>query len=161
MAHKHHDIPEDAQALVITVSDTRTDTDDGSGDHIVRSLLGKGIKTVTKTIIPDSMEKIGFTVQQNLEAVDLMVITGGTGISRRDVTVEAVEFDKVLPGFGELFRSLSYREVGSRAMMSRATLGIKAGIPIFCLPGSLNAVTLAMEKLVLPEIGHILWELNR
>ena len=107
------------------------------------------------------MEKIGHTVQQNLEAVDIIIITGGTGVSARDVTVEAIEFDKILPGFGELFRYLSYKEVGSRAMMSRATLGVKDGVPVFCLPGSKNAVTLAMRELVLPELGHLLWELRR
>jgi molybdenum cofactor biosynthesis protein B len=160
MGHRH-EIPEGTKGAVITVSDTRSLEDDHSGEHIVQVLEDKGVKVVSRKIIKDEAEDIRSEVQANLEEADIIIITGGTGVSTRDVTIEALEFDMELPGFGELFRYLSYKEIGSHALMSRATLGTKQGIPIFCLPGSQNAVKLAMKELVLPEIGHVLAELRR
>ena len=154
-------LPKGTKAFVITVSDTRTEEDDSSGDHIVNALEDKGVSVISKVIIPDDESLISSAITERLNEADVILITGGTGVSSRDVTVETIKFDKVLPGFGELFRYLSYKEIGSSAIMSRATLGIKDNVPVFCLPGSLNAVKLAMDKLVLPEIGHLLGELRR
>ena len=160
MGHRH-EVPEGTKGAVITVSDTRTPEDDHSGGHIVQALEGKGVEIVSRVIIKDEPGEVRQEVQTRLQDTDIIIITGGTGVSSRDVTIDALEFDKQLPGFGELFRYLSYKEIGSHAMMSRAVLGIKEGVPIFCLPGSKNAVKLAMEELILPEIGHILAELRR
>jgi len=160
MGHRHV-IPDGTKCGVITVSDTRTLEDDHSGAHIVQVLEDKGVIVASRKIIKDEAVTIRNEVKANLEEMDLIVITGGTGISTRDVTIQALDFDLELPGFGELFRYLSFKEIGSHAIMSRATLGAINEVPIFCLPGSQNAVKLAMKELVLPEIGHVLAELRR
>jgi molybdenum cofactor biosynthesis protein B len=122
--------------------------------------------TVTgRTVVRDEPRDVAQTIREQMGKGDARVIitTGGTGITSRDSTYEAVIalLDKQLDGFGELFRMLSYQDIGSAAMLSRATAGVAAGCAIFMLPGSPGAVTLAMEKLILPELGHVVRELQR
>jgi len=120
---------------------------------------------VARRIVPDDAGAIARELRAALEreGVDAVVLTGGTGIAPRDVTPEAVLplLDRVVPGFGELFRMLSYQEIGSAAVLSRALAGLASGRVVFVLPGSRGAVQLAMEKLVLPEIGHLLGEARK
>ncbi len=147
---------------VMTVSDTRTLDDDKSGDVIVEALKNKEAEIVSRIIVKDDPMDIQAGVRSMVRGgVKAIIITGGTGISSRDVTVEALKFDKELPGFGEIFRMLSFKEVGSRSMASRAKLGIMDGVVVFCLPGSVNAVTLAMNELIIPELGHLIKEVGR
>lgn len=142
---------------VITASDSHTSADDTSGD-LIRELVAKtGHRVGYSAIVPDSLEQIRAAIEQNLPQLDGVIITGGTGIGPRDVTIEAVRplLDKELDGFGELFRMLSFQEIGSAAIMSRALAGISNRRLIVALPGSPAACRLAMEKLLLPELGHI------
>ncbi|MEI3606053.1 MogA/MoaB family molybdenum cofactor biosynthesis protein [Pseudogracilibacillus sp. SE30717A] len=152
--------------LIVTVSDTRTVDTDKSG-KLIRELLEQNEhKCVNHVIVPDDMDTIEQIIQQGLinEQVEAILLTGGTGISVRDVTIEVVEkiIEKEIPGFGEIFRMLSYTEdIGSAAMMSRAIAGVKNSKVIIAMPGSSGAVKLAMGKLILPEISHIIYELNK
>lgn len=154
-----------ARVFVVTVSDTRTEEDDESG-RLCRTLVeGGGHEVVGKVILPDEPEKVRARCRELVAsgAVDAILLTGGTGISRRDTTYEAVSglLDKRLDGFGELFRMLSYQEIGSRALASRAVAGASGGVLLFAMPGSTKAVRLAMEKLVVPELGHLASELAK
>ncbi len=162
-----HKVPfQSAYCLVVTVSDTRTIETDKSG-QLIKQLLEENHHVCSNhIIINDEHSLIDRTISQgvNEQQINLILITGGTGISNRDVTIEVVEnrLAKELPGFGELFRMISYKEdVGSRAMMSRAIAGTIGNTFIVAMPGSSGAVSLAMEKLILPEIPHILHELNK
>lgn len=150
---------------VITVSDTRGFQDDENGIFIGEAVKRADFKVSFYEIVHDKVEDISATLRRAIEepSVDLVVINGGTGISTKDVTPEAVKplFDKELPGFGELFRYLSFLEIESSAMISRACAGIVHGKPVFLLPGSKNAVILAMEKLILPEAEHLLYEIRK
>ncbi len=151
---------------MVTVSDTRTDKDDSSGQAVIELMKVAGHNFVRKIIVKDDAGQIQRALREMLEdkTVDAVVITGGTGISKRDVTIEATgEFqEKALPGFGELFRMLSFEDVGSAAMMSRATAFVTfEGKVVFCLPGSEKAVRLAVARLVAPEVAHMVWEANR
>lgn len=150
---------------VLTVSDTRARIDDSSGRAIRDLISATGQLIVDSTLVPDDTDAILGAVRRFLELpeVDVVVTTGGTGFSPRDVTVEAVAplFDRPVEGFGELFRMLSYQQVGAAAMLSRAAAGMAGGKAIFLLPGSTKAVTLAMEKLVLPEAAHLLGQARR
>jgi len=150
---------------VLTISDTRTlDTDTGGGT-VVSMLEGAGHVVVGRAIVRDEEPAVQGWVQaqRSRPDVDAVITTGGTGIARRDHTYEAIErmFDKPLPGFGELFRMLSYQEIGAAAMLSRACAGISQCRVVIALPGSVNAVRLAMDKLVLPELGHLVREARR
>lgn len=133
---------------------------DASGDIIQRLAVEAGNTVEGRSLISDSKVMIVKTVKQALKArkVDAVIITGGTGMSPRDVTPESVAplIDKEIPGFGELFRKISYESIGPPAILSRAFAGTSKGKPIFCLPGSPDAVQTAMEKLILPELGHII-----
>ena len=124
-----------------------------------------GHRIVARAIVPDEPDQVRECVSQWLEErnVQLILVCGGTGISPRDQTYEALSglFDRRLEGFGELFRMLSFEQVGSRSMLSRATAGIAAGKPVFLMPGSTKAVELALTRLILPEISHLLTELAR
>jgi molybdenum cofactor biosynthesis protein B len=161
-SHAHHHrqsaVAEVATA-VITVSDTRTPETDTGGDRVAEMLAGGGHPVVSREIVPDEPAKIAGALRAHLARDDVraVILTGGTGVAPRDVTPEAVEplLDRVVPGFGELFRALSYADVGSAALLSRALAGLASGRVVFVLPGSRGAVKLAMEKLVLPEIGHL------
>jgi molybdenum cofactor biosynthesis protein B len=162
--HKHH-APKHVACMVITISDTRTEETDTSGKLIVELLQKNGHSVVWKEIVPDEPEAIQTLLREGIasEEVQAIICNGGTGISVRDRSYEAVErlLDKRLDGFGELFRMLSYQDIGSAAMMSRAVAGIAGGTVIFSTPGSKGAVELAMEKLILPELGHLIWELGK
>lgn len=143
---------------MLTVSDTRTKDDDRSGKLIVDALSGAGHEVVGYEIVKDEPEEIRGFVDRMAEAgqAEALLITGGTGITARDGTYEAIAglLEKRLDGFGELFRMLSYEEIGAAAMLSRAVAGTHRGMVIFSMPGSTAAVRLAMEKLIVPEIGH-------
>lgn len=157
--------PKSVEFAVITVSDTRSEADDYSGKAIIDVMSSRGHKCVSKVIVRDDVQDIQKTLREFIETpgIKAIIVNGGTGVAKRDVTLEAIEEyqEKEIPGFGELFRALSYQEVGSAAMMSRACAFVSEGKPVFCLPGSKNAVTLAVERLIAPEISHLVWEANR
>lgn len=168
--HHHHGVPDehraDAPAQVaayaITCSDTRTPADDESGKLLRRLLEGAGHHVVGQVIVKDEAAALRSAIATGVaQGARAVIVTGGTGISRRDVTVEVVSglLEKRLDGFGELFRMLSFHEIGSAAMMSRAVAGTHQGALLFALPGSPNAVELALKKLILPELGHAVREL--
>jgi molybdenum cofactor biosynthesis protein B len=143
---------------VVTVSDTRTEATDKSGHLICQFLENDGHTVNAYAIVKDEPDLIRDHLRKlAADAVcEVVLLSGGTGLAPRDTTFEAVEglLEKRLTGFGELFRSLSYAEIGPAAMLSRATAGVFGNLLVFSMPGSVNAVRLAMEKLVLPEIGH-------
>lgn len=149
----------------MTVSDTRTEETDRGGGAIVELLARAGHAVAGKTIVPDDPERVRTAVRAGLAAadVDVVITTGGTGISRRDGTYEVIAalLEKRIDGFGELFRALSYQEIGPAAMLSRACAGLAGGTIVISLPGSENAVRLAMNKLILPELGHLVHEARR
>jgi molybdenum cofactor biosynthesis protein B len=158
-AGHHHADAEELGVAVVTVSTSRSLDDDPSGDAIEELVEGDGHEVVAHDLVADDLDGIqrAMLALTGREDVDIVITTGGTGVTPDDVTVEAVEplFDKGLPGFGELFRILSYEEVGTRALGSRATAGVSEGVPVFCLPGSENAVRTAIEELVLAEAPHL------
>jgi molybdopterin adenylyltransferase len=150
---------------VITVSDTRTPETDRSGELILQLLQSAGHPIGRYQIIPDELSTIRSVLATALASVppiQAIVFNGGTGISPRDTTYEAIAsaLTKTLPGFGEIFRSLSYQEIGSRAIGSRAIAGTYQHLLVFSLPGSRGAVQLGMEKLILPELNHLVSQLN-
>ncbi|GAB4133917.1 MAG: molybdenum cofactor biosynthesis protein MoaB [Cyanobacteria bacterium J069] len=144
---------------VITVSDTRTPETDRSGQLTVDRLQSSGHRVLVYDILPDEPAQIRAKVLELCDRPDIaaLLLNGGTGIAPRDTTYDAIEklLDKTLPGFGEVFRWLSYQEIGSRAIASRATAGLRGTTLIFSLPGSSNAVRLAMDALILPELVHL------
>jgi molybdenum cofactor biosynthesis protein B len=154
-----------ARCAVLTVSDSRTSETDLSGDLLAARLMEACHEIVAREWVADEPELIRKQLATWLDEldVDVIVTTGGTGVSRRDTTIEVVEgvLDKRLDGFGELFRMLSYEQVGSAAMMSRALAGLAGGVLLFAIPGSPAAVELALDKLVLPELPHLLFERSR
>ena len=149
---------------IVTVSDTRTSETDTSG-KLIRQLVEKaGHRVVAYRIVRDEPGEVRAALEDFTDGrARLVVFNGGTGISRRDRTYDVISkaLEKTLPGFGEIFRMLSYQQVGSAAMLSRATAGVYRDTVVFSMPGSPNAVQLAMEKLILPEIQHLAWELVR
>jgi molybdenum cofactor biosynthesis protein B len=151
------------RCAVLTISDTRALDTDASGRAIVELLEGAGHVVAKRQILRDDPTEVHDAVVSQLGGVDAIVTTGGTGITARDSTYEAIAgiLDKRLDGFGELFRALSYQEIGSAAMLTRATAGVARGTAIFILPGSEHAVRLGMTKLILPELGHVVGELRR
>lgn len=154
-----------ARVWVLTISDTRTEANDVGG-KLARELISEAGHTVAgHGIVKDEPEAVQKLIQTLIEsrAAEVLITTGGTGISSRDSTYEAVSalLEKRLDGFGELFRMLSYAEVGSAAMLSRAVAGLYRGLVIFALPGSPNAVGLGLKKLIIPELGHLRFEANR
>jgi molybdenum cofactor biosynthesis protein B len=161
--HKAH-APTTVSAFVITASDTRTPNDDPSGRAIQDALEAEGHTVCGYRVVRDEPEPLTSAIHEAQEAgARAVVISGGTGIARRDQTIEIVRplLEKELPGFGELFRMLSFREVGTAAMLSRATAGSYRGMLLVALPGSTNAVRLAMREVLLPELGHLVRELSR
>jgi molybdenum cofactor biosynthesis protein B len=157
--HDHHEehVRKNLRTGVITASDTRAPSSDKSG-AIIREMLTQAGHTVAYyEVIPDDPARFLGAIRAHLGELDAVIITGGTGVAARDSTIEAVRpmLDKELEGFGEIFRMLSYQEIGSRAMLSRALAGVCGGKFIAALPGSTAACRLAMEKLIIPEIGHI------
>jgi molybdenum cofactor biosynthesis protein B len=157
--------PRSIGCWVLTISDTKTRETDSSGALIRTLLSGAGHRVIGSTIVRDEPDDVRRVIREACAdpAVQAVVATGGTGVTSRDSTYEAIEglLDKRLPGFGELFRMLSYQEVGAAAMLSRAQLGVHAGRIVASLPGSPNACRLALEKLLLPELPHLVREVSR
>ncbi|WLR56067.1 molybdenum cofactor biosynthesis protein B [Mesobacillus subterraneus] len=158
--------PSQVRCKVITISDTRTPDTDKSGKLMMEMLEAAGHKIVDYVIVKDESEPIKSEVLKGCSnsEVDVVLTNGGTGIAKRDVTIETVQsiFEKEIPGFGEIFRMLSYTEdIGSAALLSRAAAGVVNDRAVFSTPGSTGAVRLAMEKLIIPEIGHVVRELTK
>lgn len=162
--HRQHS-PASVSVHVITVSDTRTRETDTSGDAIASLVEAAGHRVAGRTLLRDEADQVRGAVADlaSQASVDVVITTGGTGITARDGTYEAVDalLTKRLPGFGELFRALSYQQIGAAAMLSRATAGLVDRTVVIVLPGSQHAVRLALEELVLPEIGHLVREARR
>lgn len=154
-----------AGCAVVTLSDTRTEADDASGAAIQRLVTEAGHKVVHYQIIRDDPGQLEPLLAKLLgrEEVHALLLNGGTGVSKRDQTIGVVRrrLDVLLDGFGELFRALSYQEIGSGAMLSRAIGGVARGKLLFAMPGSTKAVELAMSKLILPELRHLISQLNK
>lgn len=170
MGHQEHErqareeTPARIACGVLTISDTRAPETDTSGAAIRAALTQVGHDVVRYTVVRDEPNQIADLVRAYAaDGCKLIITNGGTGIARRDSTFEAIDalLEKRLPGFGELFRLLSYEEIGAAAMLSRATAGVYGGALIFCLPGSTNAVRLALEKLIIPQLAHLVWETVR
>jgi molybdenum cofactor biosynthesis protein B len=162
--HLHRkDAPKSIRCFVLTISDTRTPASDSSGNAIAEALRAAGHEVIGRQFVRDEPADVRQAVSSHVHHAQVIVTTGGTGITSRDSTYEAIAslLDKTIDGFGELFRSLSYEEIGSAAMMSRACAGTIGRTAVFALPGSEAAVRLALEKLILPEIGHVVRELQR
>ena len=157
--------PVSVRCFVVTISDTRTEDTDASGRAIVDLLQGAGHTIVGRAIVKDDADVVRGTIERHLANADVQAIitTGGTGITSRDSTYEAVFglLQKRLDGFGELFRMLSYQEIGPAAMMSRACAGLVAGRIVVSLPGSEAAVRLAIERLLIPELGHMVQQASK
>ncbi len=157
--------PASVGCFVLTISDSKTPETDTSGVLIRELLTGAGHRVAGHAIVRDEPAQVAELVRERCGSPDVQafILTGGTGVTSRDSTFEAVEglLDKRLTGFGELFRVLSYQEIGAAAMMSRAQAGVVRGRALFSLPGSPNACRLALEKLIIPELGHVLREINR
>lgn len=157
--------PRQVRCFVLTVSDTRTDATDTGGRAIADLLTGAGHRLTGRAIVKDEPPTIREAIVRQIGSGDAEVVitTGGTGVTSRDSTFEVVRalLNKELTGFGELFRMLSYQEIGPAAMMSRATAGLAGRCVIVALPGSEAAVRLAMEKLLLPELGHLVQQASR
>jgi molybdenum cofactor biosynthesis protein B len=164
--HGHrHAARQTLAAVVITVSDTRTLADDTGGALLVELLQAAGHRVADRRLVPDEVDAIREAIDAAVmrDDVQVVLLTGGTGIAARDVTPEALEpiLDRVIPGFGELFRTLSYQEIGSAALLSRALAGTARGRVVAALPGSRAAIRLAVEKLLLPELPHLVAEAAR
>ena len=162
-AHKRLAREQPVRCAVLTVSDTRTEATDRSGALMKSRLAEAGHEVVAYRILPDEPERITALLEEWAGVAEAILINGGTGISRRDTTYEAVaaRLEKTLPGFGELFRMLSYEEIGAGAMLSRAIAGVYRDTLLFSTPGSTGAVRLALDRLILPELNHLVWEIAR
>ena len=164
--HEHKEkAPRSVSCAVLTISDSRTEQDDESGGLIKKRLAENGHQVMSYSILKNDAAAIKNKIYELLELAEIQVIiaSGGTGISHRDITVDTIEpvLEKRLDGFGELFRFMSYQEIGTGSIMSRAIAGVAEGKVIICLPGSLGAATLAMDRIILPEIGHLVREATR
>jgi molybdenum cofactor biosynthesis protein B len=149
---------------IITVSDTRTPETDSNGAYLNERITSAGHRVVFYTIVKDEAEQVENALQQALASqARVILFNGGTGIARRDRTYDVLarKLEKTLPGFGELFRLLSYEQVGTAAMLSRAVAGVYQGAVVFSTPGSHDAVRLAWEEMIFPELQHVAWELVR
>ncbi len=155
--------PRFVRAAVLTISDTRTPETDSSGEYLRRELAAAGHQLVGSELVKDDATQIRPALIRLMHGAQVLITSGGTGITGRDVTIPVVEsvITKLMPGFGELFRMLSYREVGGAAMLSRAVGGLAGHALIFALPGSLNAVQTAWEGLLRDELGHLVYEMTR
>ncbi|UOQ84427.1 MogA/MoaB family molybdenum cofactor biosynthesis protein [Gracilibacillus salinarum] len=164
-AHKK-EAPKTVRCKVITVSDTRTAESDKSGQLMHKYLEAAEHQVTAYEIVKDEQHLIGEAIESGLNNtdVDAILLNGGTGIAKRDVTIEVVEqmMNKAIPGFGEIFRMLSFQEdIGSAAILSRATAGVVRDKAVFATPGSSGAVKLAMERLIIPELGHVMREVKK
>ena len=167
MGHREHRqlSPRSVSCAVVVISDTRTEKTDESGKLIMQALRDNGHQVLDYAVLKDDAGLVGGKLADLLGKEDLQVIitSGGTGASSKDITIETVSpmLEKRLDGFGELLRHLTYQEIGTPSIMSRALAGVIRGKVIICLPGSLGAVKLAMEKIILPEVGHMVREATR
>lgn len=167
MSHQEHkrEAPTSVGCAVLTISDSRTEKDDESGDLIKQKLSENGHRVMAYALLENEVASLEKKLNELLGREDIQVIItcGGTGLGHRDITVETIQpiLDKRLDGFSELFRSLSYQEIGTSSIMSRAIAGVARGKVILCLPGSLGAAKLAMGSIILPEIGHMVREATR
>jgi molybdenum cofactor biosynthesis protein B len=167
MSYKEHKdkSPKTVTCAVLIISDSRTEDTDESGKLIKQRLSENGHRVLAYAILKNDADTIRGKMEELLGQEELQVIitSGGTGASHRDVTVETVSpiLEKKLDGFGELFRSLSYQEIGTASIMSRAIAGIARDKIIICIPGSLGAAELSIDKIILPEIGHMIREATR
>ena len=153
-----------ARAAILTVTDSKTRETDASGKRAFEIFQKFGHTVVLHEIVPNKRRKLADRIERALKEADVVVTIGGTGASRRDLSVEAVRsfIDKELPGFGEMFRALSVKEIGTAAMLSRAVLGVTGkGKVVVALPGSEGGVRLALEDILMNELKHLLWELRR
>src|SRR5215213_2026018 len=157
--------PESVRCPVLTVSDTRTPDSDTSGALIRETLNFSGHRVVDYRIVPDEPDQLREILAELIERHDVQAVlsSGGTGIAARDTTYDAISaiLEKRIDGFGELFRMLSWQEVGAAAMLSRAVAGVAGGTLIVAMPGSTNAVRLALTKLIVPELGHLVYEIAK
>jgi molybdenum cofactor biosynthesis protein B len=166
MGHEEHrhEAPRSIRIFVVTASDTRGEAEDGSGAFLREAIASAGHAVAGYRIVKDEPAEIRAALEEAARAgADAVVVNGGTGIAARDRTYEAVTgvLEKRLDGFGELFRMLSWAEIGSAAMLSRAVAGVWGGRAVFSVPGSSAAVRLAWEKLIAPEVGHVVRELRK
>ncbi len=165
LAEHRHESPHVVRFAVLTISDTRDLASDRGGAYLVQALEEGGHRVVSRTICRDDAREIEDAVRRAVAItdVDLVLTTGGTGIAPRDVTYPTLEamFDSAIPGFGELFRALSFREIGSAAILSRATAGLVGGKVVIALPGSPNALRLAVTEILLKEAGHLVSQTRR
>lgn len=156
--HKKH-APQRIRIGVISISSTRTEKNDESGSRIKKLAIKEGHDIIFYRVVPDNIYKITEAIREAVseQNVQALLLTGGTGISSKDVTIEAVRplFEKELTAFGPVFSQLSYEEIDSAALLSRATAGIIGNAVVFCMPGSLKACELACKALIFPELGHI------
>ena len=148
---------------IVTVSDTRAEDSDVNGRYLRDAVQGQGHEVTGYRVVPDEGERVVAVLDELAPLCRVLLINGGTGISRRDTTYDAIagRLEKTMTGFGELFRMLSYEQVGAAAMLSRAVAGTYRGSVLFSTPGSPAAVRLAWEKLIAPELEHVAWELTR
>ena len=148
---------------LVTVSDSRTEESDVNGVYLREAVAGAGHRVAGYRIVPDDADRVLAAVEEVVAEARIVVVNGGTGISARDRTYEAIvgRFERTLPGFGELFRMLSWEQVGSAAMLSRAVAGTIGKAVVFSVPGSPDAVRLAWERLIQPELGHLAWEVGK
>ena len=155
--------PKSVRCAVITVSDTRTLETDQSGRTVASMLTAAGHQVTAREIVPDEPDCMRQKIESVPRATEVILMTGGTGIGQRDQTYETVAnlLTRLLPGYGELLRALSYQEIGPAAMLSRAIGGLMGRTVLLTMPGSPAAVRLAMEKIILPELGHLVREANR
>lgn len=152
------------RVAIVTVSDSRTPEEDPNGKYLREQVTALGHEVLQYRVIPDDPERLTLILDEVAEkGAQVLLLNGGTGISKRDNTFDVLNrhLDKVIPGFGELFRMLSFEQVGSAAMLSRALAGTRKGLIVFSTPGSPKAVRLAWEELIAPELQHLVWELSR
>jgi molybdenum cofactor biosynthesis protein B len=162
--HKRLEV-KNINCAVLIISDSRTEENDESGNLIKQRLVDKGHHVAFYTILKNDAQTIknNITALLKQDKVQVIITSGGTGLSKRDVTVDTIQpmLEKKLDGFGELFRNLTYQELGTGSIMSRAIAGVANAKVIICIPGSLGAATLAMDKIILPELGHLVREATR
>ncbi len=164
-SHLHHAEEQISRInlAIITVSDSRTLETDTNGQYLQAQALDQGLDVVFYRIIPDEGALVAEMLDLAVKLADVILFNGGTGVSSRDTTYDILscKFEKPIPGFGELFRMLSYEQIGSAAMLSRASAGVYRSRVVFCMPGSHAAVQLAWDKLIVGQIKHLIWEIQR
>lgn len=166
-ATDHHELAghDPITVAIVTVSDTRTPETDKNKHYLEDRLDELGHHVGAYRLIKDEPDQVETVLDElaNMQAIQIILFNGGTGISPRDTTYDVIarKLEKTLPGFGEIFRMISYEDIGASAMMSRATAGVYKGKFVASMPGSTNAVKTAMEKLIIPELNHLAWEITR